>query len=952
MKMRKQVLALTIGILLVLSVFSVLNLWQIKPVQATDTLIDSYTSGPNSMPVIDGFHPSSGGSVSGTGTNFTCLGGNYKITSVKFYMNKTGSPTAVGNAVLYTASSSGPSGSALGTSDAFDFSTLTTTAAYVEILFSGANQYQMTQDAVYTIVIQAPTSGGTLDGSNYVAMGDNYVGSNGKSYTYQYSSWNSLTDHQRLFYVYGTLPSSNPTCGVSSPAYSTAKNWTSCTVSAQFNATGGGNISKVFIDQNVSGAWSGNITLTPTWINSTGCWGNYTMLLPAAINTVVGFKWFANDTSNNWVDSGNETLTTTANTIDYMRNAVWVQDASWVAMQQNILTANLSKLVADCGNNNISYAFVWVGNFNGTSNNINYEHTNAFYTNVINAFHAVNVKAIAWSMSGGGGTTDIRASNRQNIYNSIIACIYKGFDGYNDDIESYTGTLQEWIDYENNLTVVLHSMGKLSMPCVFLDWQQNINMHLNADFIVSMFYTATSVFEDASAQYYWKENFGLNGGEYGAPTSPMILGIMNYYGNTKPLCWQLAQAAYHMNTYSNRTLCGFALWLYEYVGTRSDDWAQWNYWINKLATAPATLYSVNLTSNPVNGVGMAFQGATQYTNSSAYSFNVSVSLVATSSFQSETYYSLFGMTNHSQLMGGAGGYNGYTYTSGPYTLASPATVSSVYFYSMLAGNVKIAIYNATTYTIPGWVGTNEHPHILQTQSSITAVAANSWNLITLSSASLSASDYFIAIKISAHYMIAGYSDGSSAFYGHGQYITQSYSTAFSSTFPTVEGAISSDPSLFVPSAPMSLTPYTFSEWEDSSTNPIRTVTTVTSNITVTAIYTSETVPSISLIYPTNSTYSSGTIPVNFTSSGGTIDQEWLNVLNGTSGSTWVYVSNQTFTGYMTLTGFVNGTYTGYFFANNTVPTTGYSTVVFTVQIITSEGGTSQLIVNVWWSGWW
>lgn len=45
MEMRKQVLAVTIGVLLVLSFFSVLQFWQIKPAQATDYLNDGFESG-------------------------------------------------------------------------------------------------------------------------------------------------------------------------------------------------------------------------------------------------------------------------------------------------------------------------------------------------------------------------------------------------------------------------------------------------------------------------------------------------------------------------------------------------------------------------------------------------------------------------------------------------------------------------------------------------------------------------------------------------------------------------------------------------------------------------------------------------------------------------------------------------------------------------------------------
>lgn len=105
--------------------------------------------------------------------------------------------------------------------------------------------------------------------------------------------------------------------------------------------------------------------------------------------------------------------------------------------------------------------------------------------------------------------------------------------------------------------------------------------------------------------------------------------------------------------------------------------------------------------------------------------------------------------------------------------------------------------------------------------------------------------------------------------------------------------------------------------------------------------------SVTVTSPTNSTYAvASTISVSFTASGGTIDQYSFNAKNGSS---WIYVSNQTGNS-GSFTGFVNGaSYTGYFWANNTDGTEGVATVMFTVSVI---GGTSSIIVNVWWANYW
>jgi len=274
--------------------------------------------------------------------------------------------------------------------------------------------------------------------------------------------------------------------------------------------------------------------------------------------------------------------------LHYAENAVWVQDASWSGMlTPNILTNNLTRVVSELSQNNIKYAFIFVGYWNATTPSnpvVPYQHSDAFYANVINAFHSVNVKAIAWIEDGGGGTMDITQSNRQNIYNAIVDCMNKGFDGYNDDIESFTGTNQDYIDFLNNCTTVLHNLGKLMTADVAYDWLQDTNPYLHMDFIVSMFYSHSSKFEDPQGPYYWQEDFGEYSGHDTPPASPMIIGIMNCLRsgyNTQPLSWQLAQCSSYLATYGHPQLVGFSLWLYEYMGaySQSDDWAQWNYWI-------------------------------------------------------------------------------------------------------------------------------------------------------------------------------------------------------------------------------------------------------------------------------------------------------------------------------------------------------------------------------------
>ena len=261
----------------------------------------------------------------------------------------------------------------------------------------------------------------------------------------------------------------------------------------------------------------------------------------------------------------------------YTANAVWIVNAGWVRMNQNILQNNLTSVLTNLHGSHIKYAFVFVGYWNSTSNDIDYAISDELIALTINGLHAINVTVLAWAENG-DTNLDVRATNRNNLYASITKCVNKGFDGYNDDVESYNGTLQDWIDYLNEATPILHNLGKLMTADVGYDWPQNVNPHLRMDYIVSMFYDNKSVLEDSRASAYWQEDFVQFLWNNKPPGSPMILGIMNYYGNAHPLAWQLSQIDRLLASYRHPQLVGFSIWLYEYMGTNQDDWQQWNNW--------------------------------------------------------------------------------------------------------------------------------------------------------------------------------------------------------------------------------------------------------------------------------------------------------------------------------------------------------------------------------------
>jgi hypothetical protein len=262
----------------------------------------------------------------------------------------------------------------------------------------------------------------------------------------------------------------------------------------------------------------------------------------------------------------------------YTANAVWIQNSDLPRMNPHILENNFTSVLINLKDSHIKFAFVFVGYWNSTSNDIDYSISDELITTTINGLHGINVTVLAWAENA-DANLNVTATNRNNLYSSIMKCVNKGFDGYNDDVEGYKGTLQDWINYLNNATLVLHGSGKLMTADVAFDWQQNMNPYLKMDYIVTMFYNSKSALESREADIYWEENFGQYVENNSPPASPVILGIMNYYGNAHPLSWQLQKLDQLLSNHSHPMLEGFSIWLYEYMGTNPGDWQQWNNWI-------------------------------------------------------------------------------------------------------------------------------------------------------------------------------------------------------------------------------------------------------------------------------------------------------------------------------------------------------------------------------------
>ena len=252
----------------------------------------------------------------------------------------------------------------------------------------------------------------------------------------------------------------------------------------------------------------------------------------------------------------------TGGTSKYNNNAVWLGEAS------DPIGTNLPNLVSTLLANHIKYAIIMVGYWNAANPSaptINpHFHPLSYYSSVCTTLKNAGIIPIAWVEGGVSwgecvGTPNITPANYA-AYNAQIAKVMSlGFSGYSDDVESYTGTQSQYIAYLNQQNTYLHGLGNLCMPAVSSNnGGNNINKYLHVDYILSMFYWTSSLFEQPDASIYWQEEFGLGTyhNAFGTPASPILFGIDGEQGNQNPISWQLSQFTQCLNLYGSSNLAG------------------------------------------------------------------------------------------------------------------------------------------------------------------------------------------------------------------------------------------------------------------------------------------------------------------------------------------------------------------------------------------------------------
>jgi hypothetical protein len=139
-----------------------------------------------------------------SGQSFTSVN-NYKITTCKFYIVKSGSPTGNIYAKVWDhtgtyGTSSKPTGSYLAISDVINIETISTSINLVTFTFSGANQIIISSKNYCVNVIS-----NNGNSSNYLRIGSNSsAGTHGgnRFYSTDETSWSSFAQDV-IFYIYG-----------------------------------------------------------------------------------------------------------------------------------------------------------------------------------------------------------------------------------------------------------------------------------------------------------------------------------------------------------------------------------------------------------------------------------------------------------------------------------------------------------------------------------------------------------------------------------------------------------------------------------------------------------------------------------------------------------------------------------------------------------------------------
>ncbi len=244
--------------------------------------------------------------------------------------------------------------------------------------------------------------------------------------------------------------------------------------------------------------------------------------------------------------------------------AVWIEPEAtpnWTPATYTIPPSILTNL----GNGKVQLVMIDVGYWNGI--NLIYSYTDNQMTNMIDALRSADpnviIQATVWSEYG-NDTTDISVSaNIQYMINQSVECVGKGFDGYNDDLEGYTGSIQNYISWLNGMSSAVQAIGKSSSGDIgYEDAAYSSEIHLN--YSVVMMYGGLPLNEQTLKS---SENTILLDS-----ASPVIIGLLE--ASSPSLATQLSWVSQQLNTNTSANYAGVAVFSTESM--TEPDWSTFN----------------------------------------------------------------------------------------------------------------------------------------------------------------------------------------------------------------------------------------------------------------------------------------------------------------------------------------------------------------------------------------
>ncbi|MGA3059128.1 MAG: hypothetical protein ABSD92_02035 [Candidatus Bathyarchaeia archaeon] len=224
-----------------------------------------------------------------------------------------------------------------------------------------------------------------------------------------------------------------------------------------------------------------------------------------------------------------------------------------------------NSILTNLGNSQVKLVMIDVGKWNGI--NLQYSYSDSQMTSMINALRSadqgVEIHATIYS-AWGNSTTDISTSaNIQYMISQAVECVDKGFDGYNDDLEGYTGSIQNYVSWLNGMSSAVQAIGKSSSADIaYSDVSYASEIHLN--YAAVMTYGGVPLSEQTLMSC---ENTMLLDS-----TSPVIIGLLE--ASSPSLATQLSWVSQQLNTNTYANYAGVAVFSTESM--TEADWSSFN----------------------------------------------------------------------------------------------------------------------------------------------------------------------------------------------------------------------------------------------------------------------------------------------------------------------------------------------------------------------------------------